>query len=161
MAVTDAHGTDTASKYLTGTVSSPHVVSSTHAPLLAWMRPSGPSPTTLNGHSGRLRMPERQKADCDTALWLMLPCGLHTCSCALRFEEKPARIMPFCLFPGSMGSQTEGGVPKRMMPSLLCLLFYHAFSDHTCVFLCVSMHLEVELPTQEQIPTQCGMATQG
>jgi len=68
--------------------------------------------------------------------------------------------MPFCLFPGSMGSPPEGGVPKRMMPSQLCLLFSDAFSDHACVFLCVSMHLEAELPTQEEIPTQCEMATQ-
>jgi len=90
----------------------------------------------------------------------MLPCGLHTCSCALCFEEKPARTMSFCLFPGSMGSQTEGGVPKQMMPSLLSLLFNDAFSDHACVFLCVSMHLEAELLTQEEIPTQCRMATQ-
>ena len=47
-----------------------------------------------------------------------------------------------------------------MMPSLLCLLFSDAFSDHACVFLCVSMHLEAELLTHEEIPTQCGMATQ-
>jgi hypothetical protein len=47
-----------------------------------------------------------------------------------------------------------------MMPSFLCLLFYDALSDHACVFLFVSMHLEAELPTQEDIPTQCGMATQ-
>jgi len=59
-----------------------------------------------------------------------------------------------------MESQTEGGVPKRMMPSLLRLLFYDAFSDHAGVFLCVSMHLEAELLTQEETPTQCGMATQ-
>jgi len=59
-----------------------------------------------------------------------------------------------------MGSPPEGGVPKRMMLSLLCLLFYGAFSDHACVFLCVSMYLEAELLTQEEIPTQCGMATQ-
>jgi len=47
-----------------------------------------------------------------------------------------------------------------MMPSLLCLLFSDAFSDHACVFLCVSMHLETELLTHEEIPTQCEMATQ-
>ena len=35
-----------------------------------------------------------------------------------------------------------------------------AFSDHACVFLCVSMHLEAELLTHEEIPTQCKMATQ-
>jgi len=28
------------------------------------------------------------------------------------------------------------------------------------IFLCVSMHLEAELLTHEEIPTQCGMATQ-
>ena len=44
--VTDAHGADTASWSLTGTVSPPHVVSSKHAPLLARIRPSGPTPTT-------------------------------------------------------------------------------------------------------------------
>jgi len=128
-----------------------------HANLLV---PCGPSPTTFNRRSGQLWMPERWKADCGTALWLMLPCGLHTCSCALCFEEKPARTMPFCLFPRSMGSPPEGGVPKRMMPSLLCLLFYDAFSDHACVFLCVSMQLEVELLTRKEIPTQCRIATQ-
>jgi len=95
---------------------------------------TSPSPTTLNRRSGWLRMPEREKADCDTALWLMLSCGLDTCSCALCFDEKPARTMPFCLFPGSMGSQTEGGVPKQMMPSLLCFLFYDAFLG-PCMFL--------------------------
>jgi len=79
--------------------------------------------------------------------WLTMPCGLHTCSFALCFEEKPARTMPFCLFAGRMRSQTEGGVPKWMMPSLLCLLFYDAFSDHACGFLCASMHLEAELLT--------------
>jgi len=89
----------------------------------------------------------------------MLPCGLHTCSCALCFEENPARTVPFCLLPGSMESPPEGRLPKQMMPSLLCLLFYDAFSDHACVFLCVSMHLEAELLTKEEIPTQCGMAT--
>ena len=47
-----------------------------------------------------------------------------------------------------------------MMPSLLCLLFFDAFSDHACVFLCVSMYLEAELLTHEEIPAQCGMATQ-
>ena len=36
------------------------------------------------------------------------------------------------------------------MPSLLCLLFYDAFSDHAFLFLCVSMHLEAELSTQEE-----------
>ena len=42
---------------------------------------------------------------------------------------------------------------KLMMPSLLCLLFSDALSDHACVFLCVSMHLEAELLTHEEIPT--------
>ena len=46
---------------------------------------------------------------------------------------------------------------KLMMP---CLLFFDAFSDHACVFLCVSMHLEAELLTHKGIPTQCGKATQ-
>jgi len=93
-------------------------------------------------------------------MWLILPCGLHTCSCVLRFEEKPARTMLFCVFPGSMGRPSEGGVQKLMMPSLLCLLFLNAFSDHASVFLCVSMHLEAALLTHEEIPTQSGMTTQ-
>jgi len=40
------------------------------------------------------------------------------------------------------------------------MLFFDAFSDHACVFLCVSMHLEVELLSHEEIPTQYGMTTQ-
>ena len=52
--------------------------------------------------------------------WLILPCGLHTRSCALRFEEKPARTMLFCVFPESMGRTPEGGVQKLKMPCLLC-----------------------------------------
>jgi len=55
---------------------------------------------------------------------------------------------------------TENGVQKLMIPSLLCLLFSDAFSDHACVFLCVSMYLEVELLTHEEIRTQCRMITQ-
>jgi len=51
-------------------------------------------------------------------------------------------------------------VQKLMMPSLIWWLFFDAFSDHACVFLCVSMHLEAELLTHEEIPTQCGMAMQ-
>jgi len=51
-------------------------------------------------------------------------------------------------------------VQKLMLPSLLCLLFSDAFSDHACIFLCVSMHLEAELLTHEEIPTQCRMTTQ-
>ena len=38
---------------------------------------------------------------------------------------------------------------KLMMP---CLLFFDAFSDHACLFLCVGMHLETELLTHEDIP---------
>jgi len=68
--------------------------------------------------------------------------------------------MLFCVFPRSMGCPPKGGVPKLMIPSILCLLFSDAFSDHACVFLCVSMHLEAELLTHEEIPTQCGMTTQ-
>ena len=55
------------------------------------------------------------------------------------------------------GLASEGGVQKLMMPSLL---FFDAFSDHACVFLCVSMYLEVELLTHEEIRTQCRMITQ-
>jgi len=51
-------------------------------------------------------------------------------------------------------------VQKLMIPSLLSLLFSDAFSDYVCVFLCVSMHLEAELLTHEEITTQCTMATQ-
>ena len=40
------------------------------------------------------------------------------------------------------------------MPSLLCLLFYDALSDHAFVILCVSMHLETDLPTPQETPTQ-------
>jgi len=65
--------------------------------------------------------------------------------------------MLFCVFPGSMGRPSEGGVQKLMMPSLL---FFDAFSDHACVFLCVSMYLEAELLTHEDIPMQCAMTTQ-
>jgi len=68
--------------------------------------------------------------------------------------------MLFCVFPGNMGRPPEGGVKKLMMSSLLYLLFFDAFSDHACVFLCVSMHLETDLLTHEEIPTQCGMETQ-
>ena len=32
----------------------------------------------------------------------------------------------------------------KQLPSLLCLLFYSAFSDHAFLFLCVSMHLSQE-----------------
>jgi len=135
-------------------VSPPHVFSSKHATLLARMRPSGPSPTTFNRRSGRLRKSERQKADCDTALCLTLPCGLHTCCCALRFGEKPARIMAFCPLPEGMGSQTEGGVQWRTMPSLLFLLFHDALSHHAYVFLFARMHLQAGLPTQEDTTAQ-------
>jgi len=53
--------------------------------------------------------------------------------------------MLFCVIPGSIGRPPGGGVQKLMMPSLLWLLFFDAFSDHACVFLCVSMHLETQL----------------
>ena len=36
---------------------------------------------------------------------------------------------------------------KLMIPYLL---FFDAFSDHACVFLCVSIHLETDLSTQEE-----------
>ena len=35
------------------------------------------------------------------------------------------------------------------MTPLLCLLFHDALSDHTSLFLCMSMYLETDLPTQE------------
>jgi len=47
-----------------------------------------------------------------------------------------------CVFSVSMGRPPEGGVQKLMMSSLLCLLFFDTFSDHACVFLCVSMYLK-------------------
>ena len=53
----------------------------------------------------------------------------------------PPRLFPLPLPPGRK---------TNLMPSLLCLLFYDAFSDHTFLFLCVSMHLEAELSTQEE-----------
>ena len=40
------------------------------------------------------------------------------------------------------------------MPSLFCLLFYDAFSDHAFVFMCVSMYLETDLSTPQETPTQ-------
>jgi len=40
------------------------------------------------------------------------------------------------------------------MPSLLCLIFYDAFSDHAFLFLCVSMHLETELYTRRKARPQ-------
>ena len=46
------------------------------------------------------------------------------------------------------------------MPTLLCLLFFGAFSDHAFVFLFLSMHLALALPTQEEMLTQCKMTTQ-
>jgi len=88
------------------------------------MRPSGPSPTTCNWPAADARTLELLKANCDTALWLMLPCGLHTCSFALRFEEKPARTMPFCLFPRKHGEPDRGRGAKTddALPSLLAIL---------------------------------------
>jgi len=68
--------------------------------------------------------------------------------------------MIFYVFLRSMGRPPEGGVQKLIMSSLLYLLFSDAFSDHACVFLCVSIHLEVELLTHEEISTQSGMTTQ-
>jgi len=103
-------------------------------------------------------MPERQKADCDTAVWQTLTCGLHTCCCAFRFEKNPVRIMPFCLSPRGIASQTEGRVQQQKMPSLLC--FYDALSYHAYVFLFVSMHLETELLTQEDMLPHKEMPTQ-
>jgi len=51
----------------------------------------------------------------------------------------------------------EGGVHKT---DNVLLVFFDAFSDYACVFLCVSMYLETELLTHEEMPTQCGMSTQ-
>ena len=50
-----------------------------------------------------------------------------------------------------MGSQTEGGVQRRTMPCLLCLLLYDAHSHHAYVFLFARMHLEAGLLTQEEM----------
>jgi len=47
---------------------------------------------------------------------------------------------------------------RKLMMSFL--IFFDAFSDHACVFLRMSMHLEEELLTHEEIPTQCGKTTQ-
>jgi len=49
-----------------------------------------------------------------------------------------------------MGHPPEDGVQKLMMTSLLYLLFFDAFSDHACVFLCVSMYLETDLLTHKE-----------
>jgi len=46
------------------------------------------------------------------------------------------------------------------MTTLLYLLFVDIFFDYACVFLFLSIHLEVALPTQEEIPTECKMTTQ-
>jgi len=81
----------------------------------------------------------------------ILSCGLPD---AVPYALKLARIMPFCLFPGGIASQTEGGGQQRKMPCLLCLLFYDALSHHAYVFLLVSVNLEADLPTQEKIPAQ-------
>jgi len=62
-----------------------------------------------------------------------------------------AIIMPLCPFLEGMGSQTEGGVQRRTMPSLPCLLFYDALSHHAYVFLFAKMHFEAGLPTQKEI----------
>ena len=43
-------------------------------------------------------------------------------------------------------------------PSLL--LFFDAFFDHAFLFLFLSMHLAVALPTQKEMPTQCKMTAQ-
>jgi len=73
------------------------------------------------------------------------------------------------------GEQIEGGVQRRTMPSLLCLLFYVALFHHACLFLFASIHcfcLRVytyltsratdtrrDAPYKD-MPTQWGMATQ-
>jgi len=40
------------------------------------------------------------------------------------------------------------------LPSLLCLLFYDAFSHHIHVFLFVSVNPAAEMATQEEMATQ-------
>ena len=49
------------------------------------------------------------RGHCDTALWLILTCGLHTRSCALRFEENIARTMLFCVLPEAWGARQRAG----------------------------------------------------
>ena len=82
-------------------------------------------------------------------------CMLPVCVCECVFSD-------VCMYGAGAATLCAGTVRlvSLMMPSLLCLLFLDAFSDQACFFLCVSMHLEVELLTHEEIPTQCGMATQ-
>jgi len=46
------------------------------------------------------------------------------------------------------------------LPSLLCLLFYDAFSHHIYVFLFVSSKAAAEMATQEETATQDEIATQ-
>jgi len=55
-------------------------------------------------------------------------------------------------------ARVRGAKTDDTLPSLL--VFSDAFSDHACVFLRVSMHLEGELMTNEEIPMQCGTTTQ-
>jgi len=80
--VTDAHGTDTYSRYMRGTVSPSHVASSRHASLLApvkkKVRPNRPS--SFNRRRGRPRIPERPKADCAglPQTWMHEQNGLST-----------------------------------------------------------------------------------
>ena len=49
-----------------------------------------------------------------TVLCLMLSCGLHTSSCALRFEEKPARTMSFCSPVRGWGEKTDDTLPSLL-----------------------------------------------
>ena len=87
----------------------------------------------------------------------ILSCGLPA---AVPYALKLARIMPFCPFPRGIASQTEGGGQQLKMPCLLCLLFYDAPSHHAYVFLLVSVKLEADLPTQEEMPAHEEMPPQ-
>ena len=66
---------------------------------------------------------------------------------------------PLYLVPSISPTYSPLRKVAKQMRYLLCLRFYDAFSDHACVFLCVRMHLEAELPTPQETPTQCIMAT--
>jgi len=72
----------------------------------------------------------------------------------LLHHPTPEIFLQFSLFPFSGFLQHTVRKVVKQMPSLLCLLFYNAFSDHAFVFLCVSIHLQTELDAPQKTPTQ-------
>ena len=67
-----------------------------------------------------------------------------------------SNLPPILSIPVLLISPTYSPVRKvvKQIPSLFCLLFYDAFSDHAFVFLCVSVHLKPDLSTPQETPTQ-------